>query len=144
LAKSKTYKKGEITFSKLLKEFKKDIDKEIGAIASFIGVVRKKSKKGGEVKKLHYESAENVEEELRKVAEEVEKEINGVSKVQIHHILDDLEPGDEIIYLLVNGAHRDDSFQALPTIMDKVKSEVRIWKKEITKDDDYWVHEVNK
>ncbi len=143
MADSGTHKKGEITFSELLKNFKKDLGEEIGAISSFIGVVRKKSKKDGKVKKLHYESAENVEQELKEVAEEVERDIDGVSKIHIHHIIDDLEPGEEIIYVLVNGAHRDEAFQALPTVMDKVKSEVRIWKKESTEDDDYWIHEAD-
>jgi molybdopterin synthase catalytic subunit len=42
----------------------------------------------------------------------------------------------------VAGRHRGDVFEALPKIMDRIKSEVPIWKKEITETKEYWVHEV--
>ncbi len=136
------HKKGDTSFSELLKEFKKDLDEEVGAIASFIGIVRKKAKVGNSVEKLHYESAENVEEELKNIETEIEEDVQGISKICIHHIIDDLEPGDDIIYVLVGGNHRQEVFEVLPSIMDRVKNEVRIWKKEITEDEEYWIHEL--
>ncbi len=142
MADSGTHKKGEISFSQLLEDFKKDIGEEVGAIASFIGIVRKKAKDGGTVKKLHYESAENVEEELENIAKEIEEEMEGISEIIIHHIIDDLEPGDDIIYVLVGGNHREEVFQTLPNIMNRVKDKSRIWKKEITENDEYWIHEI--
>lgn len=143
MASSGTHKKDEISFSELLEEFKKELGEEVGAIASFIGIVREEAKKEGSVKELHYESAEKVEEELEKVAKEIEEDMDEISEIYIHHIIDDLKPGDEIIYVLVGGVHREEVFQVLPSIMDRVKSEVRIWKKEITENDEYWIHELN-
>ncbi len=143
MASSGTHKKGKVSFSELLEEFKKDLSDEVGAIASFIGIVRKKAKVGKTVKKLHYESAKNVEEELEEIAREIEKEIDGISEIYIHHIIDDLEPGDDIIYVLAGGNHREEVFQALPSIMNRVKNEVKIWKKEITENEEYWIHELD-
>lgn len=143
MASSGTHKKGKVSFSELLEEFKKDLGEEVGAIASFIGIVRKKAKVGETVKKLHYESAKNVEEELEEIARDIEKEIDGISEIYIHHIIDDLEPGDDIIYVLAGGNHREEVFQAIQSIMNRVKNEVKIWKKEITENEEYWIHEVD-
>lgn len=138
----KIHKKGEVEISELLDSFKKKLGEEAGAIGSFIGIVRSSARKEGKVDKLQYESAETAEEELDNIATEIKDEIDGLSEVAIHHLVDDLKPGDEIIYVLAGGNHRSEVFEALPKIMDRVKSEVHIWKKEITEKEDYWVHEV--
>lgn len=142
MSEGKIHKKGEIKISELLDSFKKKLGEEAGAIGSFIGIVRSSARKEGKVEKLQYESAETAEEELENIATEIEDEIDGLSEVAIHHLVDDLKPGDEIIYVLAGGNHRSEVFEALPKIMDRVKSEVHIWKKEITEKEDYWVHEV--
>lgn len=144
MAGSGIHKKDEITHSELLKNFKEQLDDETGAVASFIGIVRKDSKKEGNVKELQYEAAEDVEKDLKEIAKNVEQKIEGISEVYIHHLIDDLKPGDEIIYVLIGGGHREEVFEALPKVMNQVKSKARIWKKEITDGEDYWVHEVEK
>ncbi len=142
MADSGIYTKGEKSFSEIFEGFKDRLGKEIGAVASFVGMVREKGKKGGKVEKLHYECAESAEEELEDIAKKIERKTDEVSEAAIYHIIDDLDPGDEIIYVLVAGKHREEVFEALPKIMDWVKTEVKIWKKEITKEDEYWIHEV--
>lgn len=141
MAEGTTHKKDEISFSDLLEEFENKLGEDVGAIGSFIGIVRGQAKTGGEVKKLHYESVENADEELEKVAASIEDDMEGISEISIHHIIDDLQPGDEIIYVLVGGGHREEVFETLPRVMERVKNEVRIWKKEITDSDEYWIHE---
>lgn len=140
MADSGIHKKGEVDFSQLMADLKDKLGPGVGAVGSFIGIVREEAKKGGKVEELQYEAAEEAEEELRKIAEDLEENTEGVSEVFIHHIIDDLEPGDEIVYVLVGGNHREEVFDALPEMMDRVKEEVRIWKKEITEEDEYWVH----
>lgn len=135
--------KGEKNFSEIYEDFKNQLKKEVGAVGSFVGLVREEGKKGSEVEKIHYECAEDAENDLENIAMKIEEEVDGISEVAIHHIIDDLEPGDEIIYVLAAGRHRKEVFEALPRIMDKVKTEVKIWKKEITKNDEYWMHEVD-
>ena len=139
---SRVFEKDKLDFPSLLEKFKADLPEEVGAIGSFIGIVRKKAKKNGKVEKLHYESAESVDDELERIATDFEEDFEDISKVTIYHVVDDLGPGDEIVYVLVAGYHRGEVFDVLPKIMDRVKSEVHIWKKEITDEDEYWVHEV--
>lgn len=143
LAEGKIYEKGRTNLPRLLDEFKNRLDDEVGAIGAFVGIVRGKAKKEGKVKKLHYERAERAEEELEEIAVDMEK-TEGISEVAIHHFVNDLEPGDDVVYVLAAGEHREEVFEILPKIMNRVKSEVKIWKKEITESESYWMHEVKK
>lgn len=138
----KIHEKGKTSFSEILEDFKERLGDEVGAIGSFIGIVRKDAKKGGKIKRLHYEGRKNAAKSLEKIATSIENEIEGISKVDIHHFVDDLKPGDDIVYVIVGGAHRKEVFAALPKIMNRVKTEVHIWKKEITENEEYWLHEV--
>lgn len=142
MARDRVHKKGEKNFSQIFESFKDRLSDEIGAIGSFVGLVRGRGKKGGKLEKLHYETAESADQELEEIARKVEKEFSGVSEVAIHHIVDDLSPGEEIVYVLAAGRHREEVFEALPEIMERVKTEVRIWKKEVTESEEYWMHEV--
>ncbi|MCS7131341.1 MAG: molybdenum cofactor biosynthesis protein MoaE [Hadesarchaea archaeon] len=133
------HRKGEVNFSKLLDELRKDLPNEVGAIGCFIGVVRGTSNTGA-VKCLHYECSDEAKEKIEQIAAEVEREPN-ISRVMIHHIVDDLLPGEDAIYVLVAGKHRAEVLSALSKIMNRVKTEVPIWKKEITEGGERWVHE---
>lgn len=133
--------KGEVDLSGLLERLRKDLDGESGAIGCFVGVVRAVSSKGGKVRFLSYEAAEDAVKIMGKIAAEVEMR-PGIKRVMIHHVIDQLAPGEDAIYVLVAGKRREDVFKALPEIMDRVKKEVPIWKKEVTEDGEYWVHEL--
>ena len=135
------HRKGEVDLPKLLKKLKRGLAKNVGAIGCFIGVVRGTSKKGEEVKFLKYEGSEDALKKLKKIATEVEKQPN-IQRVMIHHVVDEIKPGEDAIYVLVAGQNRADVFTALPEIMDRVKKEVPIWKKEVTEKREYWAHEL--
>ena len=135
------HRRGEVDFPNLLKKFRRGLGGEVGAIGCFIGIVRGISKGGGAVKSLRYECSEEALKKLEEIALDVEKSPD-ISRVMIHHVIDEIKPGEDAIYVLVVGRHRGEVFKALPKIMDRVKAEVPIWKKEITKTKEYWVHEV--
>jgi molybdopterin synthase catalytic subunit len=135
------YRRGKIDFPAMLKEFRRGLGREVGGIGCFIGVVRGESKEGEAVQALRYESSEEALRKLEEIAKAIERKPT-ISKVAIHHIIDELKPGEDAIYVLVAGRHRIEVFEALPEIMDRIKAEVPIWKKEITETKEYWVHEV--
>ena len=135
------HRKGEVDLPKLLKKLKRGLAKNVGAIGCFIGVVRGTSKKGEKVKFLKYEGSEDALKKLEKIATEVEKQPN-IRRVMIHHVVDEIKPGEDAIYVLVAGQNRADVFTALPEIMNRVKKEVPIWKKEVTEKREYWAHEL--
>ena len=133
-----THRKGEVDFFTLLRKLKSELKGKVGAIASFVGIVRGTSEGGEPVKHLHYECSEEAREKLEEIAADAERR-PGISRVLIHHVIDDLKPGEDAIYVIVAGKHRAEVFAALPQIMDRVKAEAPIWKKEITETGEYWV-----
>ncbi|MDY6965519.1 MAG: molybdopterin synthase [Halobacteriota archaeon] len=116
-----------------------NIDK-VGAIGTFTGIVRGIT---GEtvVKALDFEKYGGVaEERIGSIIDDL-KEREGVVDVLIHHRSGYIETGSDIVYVVVAGSHRGDVFSALSLAIERVKEEVPIWKKEITIDGDYWVHD---
>lgn len=63
----------------------------------------------------------------------------GVIEVSIHHVIDTLNVGEPSLFVAVLGKHRQDVFPAISEIVERVKKEVPIWKKEHTTKESYWV-----
>jgi molybdopterin synthase catalytic subunit len=135
------HRKGEVDFPSLLEKFRSELGESVGAIGCFIGVVRGISKEGEEIKSLKYEHSDEAVGKLEEIASDVERSPD-ISRVMIHHVIDELKPGEDAIYVLVAGKRRGEVFKALPKIMDRIKVEVPIWKKEVTETKEYWINEV--
>lgn len=137
------HRKGEVGLMELLEDLKKkDRMLEAGAIVIFIGVVRGFSKSGEEVERLEFEAYEgNAEKDLKEIVEDLRKR-PGVIDVMIHHNIGELKVGDEIVYILVAGAHREDAFKAAEEAINQLKKRTAIWKKEVLKSgESYWISE---
>jgi len=134
------HQKGGVDFSLLFQKLKRELGGKAGAVGCFVGVIRDTSKDGEKVKYLHYECAEEAIKELEQIAADIER-LPGILRVMIHHVIDDLTPGEDAIYILVAGKHRAEVFSALPQIMDRVKTKALIWKKEVTETGEYWIQE---
>lgn len=132
--------KGEVSLPKLLQKLRQDLGENVGAIGCFVGVVRSLSEEGERVKFLRYQSSDDAVKKLEQIAADVEKRPN-IWRVMIHHVVDQIAPGEDAIYVLVAGHGRGDVFKALPELMNRVKAEVPIWKKEVTEQREYWIHE---
>jgi len=123
--------------------------RKAGAIAIFIGVVRGETPKGEIVKKLELEAyEEKANETLQNICNELKKK-HGIIDVQIHHLLGEFNVGEDLVYVLVAGAHRKNVFPVLEEAVERYKKEAPIFKKEhITtregKPKSYWVSEHEK
>lgn len=110
-----------------------------GAIGCFIGLVRGVSHSGAKVEKLEYEADEDLAgRELRKIADAISSQ-SGVIDVLIHHNVDELSPGEDILYVVVLGKHRKDVFAGVRRAVEELKRRVPIWKKEFTTEGSYWI-----
>ncbi|WP_309493053.1 molybdenum cofactor biosynthesis protein MoaE [Candidatus Hecatella orcuttiae] len=137
------HKKGEISVEKMLEKLRENPRfHEVGAIGIFIGIVRGFSSEGKPVRSLSYEA---YEDEAPAAMEKIRKETlakPSVIEVQIHHVVDDLNLGEDIVYVLVAGSSREDVFPTLQATVDRMKAEVPIYKKEILENGTaYWVSE---
>jgi molybdopterin synthase catalytic subunit len=110
----------------------------IGAVASFIGLVRDVNDGTGVATLTleHYPAM--TEKALAEIVEQAESRWALLDCVLIHRV-GRLAPGDQIVLVLVASAHRGDAFSACEFIMDYLKTRAPFWKKESTPTGDRWV-----
>ena len=65
--------------------------------------------------------------------------MEGIVDVQIHHRFGRISLGEDIVYIVVAASHRQEGFAALRGAIERIKSEVPIWKKELTETGGHWV-----
>ncbi len=121
----------------LVEEMKKK-SKNVGAIVTFLGVVREFSK-GREVLELEYEVYDEMAiktlEEIRKEAIERFKVID----VFIVHRYGRIKVNENIVLIVVGAVHRREAFEACMFCIDEIKRRAPIWKKEKTREGEFWV-----
>lgn len=112
--------------------------KEAGAIAVFVGVVRG-AREDEKVLQLEYEVHEALApERMKKIIGEL-KAKHGIIDAVVQHRTGIAKVGEEVMYALVASKHRKEAFQALEELVNRVKHEVPVWKKEVTEKKSYWV-----
>ena len=141
------HKKGELVLSELLKSVKEQADfRKAGAIATFIGVVRGETLGGENVEGLELEAyEERANKILGGICEELKKR-EGVVDVQIHHFVGEFGVGEDLVYVVVAGAHRGNVFGVLEEAVERYKNEAPVFKKEHIVNEtgvteSYWVSE---
>jgi len=140
-------KKGKFSLLDMIKNVKSKTDfQKAGAIALFIGLVRGETLKGDKVQKLELEAyEEKANEILASICNDLKKK-QGIVDVQIHHLLGEFSVGEDLVYVLVAGAHRRNVFSVLEEAVERYKKEAPIFKKEYITDEKgktraYWVTE---
>jgi molybdopterin synthase catalytic subunit len=103
-----------------------DLDKGVGAVVNFIGVVRAEP----DLKGIDFEVYEDMAMEKLKGLDEEAKRKFGVKDVHIIHRIGMLKPGENIVHISVSSAHRKEAFQACEWLIDELKKIVPIWKKD--------------
>ena len=112
---------------------------ESGAIVVFLGVVRNHAE-GRAVRSLEYEAYPPMaERKMEEIAEEAEARWP-IHRIAVVHRIGHLEIGEASIAIAVSSAHRRDAFEACAYMMDRIKEDVPIWKKEHWADGEaHWV-----
>ena len=141
------HEKGTFSVLNLISNTKKSENYEkAGAITLFIGVVRGETLEGENVQKLTLEAyEEKANEVLTKICDDLSKK-QGIVDVQIHHLLGEFNVGEDLVYVLVAGSHRNDVFPVLREAVERYKNEAPVFKKEQIIDAKgsatvYWVSE---
>lgn len=114
-------------------------DDAAGGIAVFAGTTRRITD-GRETRDLHYEAYEDMARaQMEKLATEALQQWH-LEKVLVAHRLGRVPHGEVSVLIAVSAAHRAPAFEACRFLIDSVKSQVPIWKKETFADgDSEWV-----
>jgi len=111
---------------------------KIGAIASFIGVVRDLNE-GDAVREMTLEHYPGMTEKaLEKIVAEAKTRWDIIDVLVVHRV-GSLQPTDQIVLVVVTGAHRGEAFAACEFVMDYLKTQAPFWKKEVTPEGARWV-----
>lgn len=110
----------------------------IGAIASFVGVVRDVNE-GDSVATMTLEHYPGMtEKSIAAIIDEARGRWQVLDALVIHRV-GTLKPTDQIVLAIVASAHRGDAFAACEFIMDYLKTRAPFWKKESTPQGGRWV-----
>lgn len=115
-----------------------DGDHGVGAVASFVGLVRS----GGGSEQLHHMELEHypgmTESSIQAIVDEARQRWDIAGATVVHRI-GRLVPGEQIVYVGISSRHRGEAFQACEFIMDYLKTQAPFWKKETTAVGANWV-----
>ena len=118
-------------------------DPAAGGTALFVGTVRDIDPEidpEAKVVRLDYSSHPSALDKLREVAERVAGE-SGVIAVAAVHRVGELTVGETAVVVAAAAAHRAEAFGASRRLIDELKAEVPIWKREVFVDGETaWVH----
>ncbi len=104
-----------------------DVGENIGAVVSFLGIVRRDDG----VKEMHVEAYDELAlKELEKIRREAFDRFH-VRSINIIHRKGRLSVGDRIMLVSVGAEHRKDAFEACRYIIEEIKKRAPLWKKEI-------------
>jgi molybdopterin converting factor subunit 1 len=107
-------------------------DPRAGAVVTFSGVTR-------EVERLEYEAyAEMAEERMAAIAAEA-VERHGLCAAAVEHRVGEVPLSEPSVIVAVSAPHRGEAFAGAREIIDRVKAEAPIWKKEVEGGDERWV-----
>lgn len=112
-----------------------------GAIATFTGRVRARDQPDDTpTTHLEFEAYGDVAwDRMERIADEI-RERNGVYDVAMHHRTGVIEDGEDIVFVVILAGHREEAFTAVADGINRLKAEVPIFKKEVTVDEEFWVH----
>ena len=112
-----------------------------GAVASFLGVVRNHVRGRGVVR-LHYECYRPMAEKvLARIASDARTRFAPDLVVVARHGLGTMVPGQVSLALHVASAHRGPAFDAARWLLEEIKRELPVWKRQWFADGtDEWVH----
>ncbi len=108
-----------------------------GSVVSFVGLTRGQDD-GVAVERLEFDSwEEHLPTALAELAEQTVGQFDVLSVVLAHRT-GSVEPGEPIVCIHVGSTHRADGFEACSWLIDELKRQAPLWKKEVRADGEVW------
>lgn len=112
--------------------------RDAGALANFVGYCRDQSH-GKPVGELIIEQYPGfTEREITRLAGDVARE-QGTLDLMVVHRVGSIKPGEPIVLVAALHAHRNQAFEAVRILMDYLKTDAPLWKKETGPDGARWI-----
>jgi molybdopterin converting factor subunit 1 len=112
----------------------------VGAVVSFLGTVREWTQER-RTAELFYEAYQPMAEQKLRELVRMAQDRFGLAAVAVVHRTGSLQPGDISVLIAVAAPHRQQAFDGCRFLIEALKQEVPIWKKEVWSDGtSEWVH----
>ncbi len=113
-------------------------DGRVGAVVAFVGTVREHGS-GAAVSQMELEHYPGMTEAAIEAMVDEALARFDIRAAKVIHRVGLLQALDQIVLVLVTGAHRGQAFQACEFLMDYLKTQAPFWKKEYTAEGAHWV-----
>jgi molybdopterin synthase catalytic subunit len=110
-----------------------------GAVVSFLGIARPRASDGEEVERLvldHHPGLTLVS--LNEIADAARARF-GLSSLRIVHRCGAVSPGETIVFVAAAATHRRVAFEGADYMMDRLKTDAVLWKREETAAGSRWI-----
>jgi molybdopterin synthase catalytic subunit len=111
---------------------------DAGAIATFVGTVRRSSR-GRDVEHLEYEAFEEMAEPMLERLGAALTQKHGLCAVVIHHRVGRVEIGEASVVIAISAPHRAAALDACREAIDTLKTTIPLWKKEVYAGGEEWI-----
>jgi molybdopterin synthase catalytic subunit len=111
---------------------------DMGALTSFVGLCRE-ANDGRDVRELfidHY--AGFTEQEITRIAADIARRFDCPDLLVVHRV-GSIVPGEAIVLVAALSEHRGNAFEAVRLLMDYLKTDAPLWKKESGLDGVRWI-----
>ena len=108
-----------------------------GAVVSFLGITRGHDN-GVEIYRLEFDAWQDKLGNVLRLLAKTAIESFGVSKVAMAHRTGPVKAGENIVSIHVASPHRKQAFQACEWLIDELKIQAPIWKKEVSEHGEKW------
>ena len=108
-----------------------------GAVVSFLGITRGYDN-GIEIYRLEFDAWQDKLGNVLQLLAETAIENFGISKVAMAHRIGPVKAGENIVSIHVASPHRKQAFQACEWLIDELKIQAPIWKKEVSEHGEKW------
>jgi len=113
-------------------------DDQAGAVATFVGTVRRHSR-GRDVVHLEYEAYSGMAEKVMAEIADRLRSRHELSGIAIAHRTGRVGIGEASVAIAVSAPHRHDALAACREAIDQLKETVPLWKKEVYEGGEEWI-----
>jgi molybdopterin synthase catalytic subunit len=110
---------------------------EIGAHSIFLGQVREDMIEGKKVSAIEYTAYEEMAlQKMQSIREEIFAKYD-LACMHVHHSLGKVQAGEISLFVFTSSAHRKAAIDACSETVERIKSELPVWGKELLEDETY-------
>ncbi|MEV4669598.1 molybdenum cofactor biosynthesis protein MoaE [Microbacterium sp. LWO12-1.2] len=110
-------------------------DPRLGAVTTFVGRVRDNDPEAATpVVGLEYSAHPDAEAALRRIAEQAGAGADARAVVAVTHRVGRLDVGDAAVVIAVASEHRAEAFEVCRAVIEAIKSDLPVWKRQLEVD----------